>query len=1447
MSSFNSSILLLLFLCWSLVFSILQGLVHAVILCFSREHVFFQFIHIIVYFFFFVGLLQGWLAWSLCNSMLLWEHVFFQFIHIIIILFVGLLCSVLQGTCLLSIHPYYYYYFFVGLLCFCPAGTCLLSIHPYYYYYFFIWSLSLSLLQGLVHAMCLFNREPFFSLFIILFSLSLSLLFYPAGSHALFLCLIICPFNSSLFLYYYFSVGLLSLSDIPWSMPGTCLLSLSSILLLLFLCYCNSCRAWSTPVILCLFFFISILLLLLFLLVSYVSLWLGPVLVFSFWLSLSLSLSLSLLNMSFFCLLPIIIIIISLCWSFVSLLSLARCNSMSLGTTCLLQFIHIIIIIISLLVSFLSCMAWSLSLSLSILLLTFLCWSLCVLSQGLVHAVFLCTMNSLSLYLLAFDIIISLLSSCRACIHNSIWEQLSSTLLFSLFWSLSLLRALLNSIDTFWDMSFLLSLSIFYFEVSLLVSLCLSLQGWVHTVVLCFKSDMSPFFLYPYYYSLSLGLSLVQSCKFSLLSLSLLLKGTVFFQLIHIINLFFVGLSLSVLHGFVHHVILCFSRNMSSFFSHFYYYYYYLLLSLVIITCLSSIPPYLSLLQGLVHILSSMLLFLTCLLSIHPYYAMDISLCWSLCSYLQGWAWSMVCPSMLLYLEHVFFQFITLLLFYFFVGLLSPAGAWGLVTILCCKEHVFFQFIHIIIIISLLVSCVSVFPRLILSMSSFIHPYYYYFFCWSCVSVLQGLGPRWLGHAVILCFTKGTCLLSIIHIIIIISLLVSCVSACRAWLGPHVILCFSQEHVFFQFIHIIIIISLLVSLCSVLQGLVHAVILCFSREHVFFQFIHIIIIISLLVSLCLSLQGLVHAETCLLSPIHPFIIIIISFVGLFVFCPAGLGPRWLGPRCNSILLSFSREHVFFQFIHIIIIISFVGLLCSVLQGLVHAEHVFFQFIHIIIIISLLVSYVLSCRAGVHAGLVHTVIPASLGNMSSFNSSILLLLFLFVGLCVLSFQFIQEHVFFHYYYYYFFVGLLCSVLQGFSREHVFFQFIHIIIIISLLVSCVSVLQGLVHLVILCFSREHVFFQFIHPYYYYYFFVGLLCSGTCLLSIHPYYYYYFFLCWSLVFCPAGLGHAVILCFSREHVFFQFIHIIIIISFVGLLCSVLQGLVHAGTCLLSIHPYYYYYFFVGLLCLSFGPRCNSSFSREHVFFQFIHIILFYLLVSCVSVLQGLVHAGTCLLSIHPYYYYYFFVGLLCFCPAGLGSSLVVAMLRKSVETRDWLNTIEPRNVRAVMKRVVEDITAIDVQVGQLYEEGVRKERSSDSSRRTHSYSLSQQQRRTQWNFTPSIDNSLISNIQKLFSEKIEIFSAVEFSKVSVLTGIIKISLKTFLECVRLRTFGRYGLQQIQVDTHYLQLYLWRFVSDENLVQVLLDEIVCSTAHRCLDPSMMEPSVIELICERG
>jgi hypothetical protein len=156
---------------------------------------------------------------------------------------------------------------------------------------------------------------------------------------------------------------------------------------------------------------------------------------------------------------------------------------------------------------------------------------------------------------------------------------------------------------------------------------------------------------------------------------------------------------------------------------------------------------------------------------------------------------------------------------------------------------------------------------------------------------------------------------------------------------------------------------------------------------------------------------------------------------------------------------------------------------------------------------------------------------------------------------------------------------------------------------------------------------------------------------------------------------------------------------------------------------------------------------------------------------------------------------------------------MIRKSVEARDWLHTIEPRNVRSVMKRLVEDVTLMDKQVGLLFEEGNKKTEGSETSR-TFTYSITKGGHGG-YPYSSSShnmgDSSLLSNIQKLFYERIEVFAKVELNKLSIVTGIIKIALKALVECVRLRTFGKFGLQQIQVDAHYLQIYLWRYVTDE------------------------------------
>ncbi len=74
-----------------------------------------------------------------------------------------------------------------------------------------------------------------------------------------------------------------------------------------------------------------------------------------------------------------------------------------------------------------------------------------------------------------------------------------------------------------------------------------------------------------------------------------------------------------------------------------------------------------------------------------------------------------------------------------------------------------------------------------------------------------------------------------------------------------------------------------------------------------------------------------------------------------------------------------------------------------------------------------------------------------------------------------------------------------------------------------------------------------------------------------------------------------------------------------------------------------------------------------------------------------------------------------------------------------------------------------------------------------------------------------------------------------------VICVCIQALLECVRLRTFGKFGLQQMQVDCHYLQVYLWKFVSDEQLVRMLLEQVMASTIERCVEHTLMGQSVSE------
>lgn len=172
---------------------------------------------------------------------------------------------------------------------------------------------------------------------------------------------------------------------------------------------------------------------------------------------------------------------------------------------------------------------------------------------------------------------------------------------------------------------------------------------------------------------------------------------------------------------------------------------------------------------------------------------------------------------------------------------------------------------------------------------------------------------------------------------------------------------------------------------------------------------------------------------------------------------------------------------------------------------------------------------------------------------------------------------------------------------------------------------------------------------------------------------------------------------------------------------------------------------------------------------------------------------------------------------------------MLRVSVLARDWLRAPEPRGPRAVCRRVVETLASADSAASQLFPTSMKP--SSDSSRRTI------------WSRAPSS----FSPINRIFSERIEVFSPAGADRAALSNGALKVALKALVECVRLRTFGRHGLQQLQVDVHFLQQRLSCMGNDERLLNALLEDALASAQLRCVDPQLMEPSIVDIICERG
>ncbi|XP_057440697.1 vacuolar protein sorting-associated protein 51 homolog [Lotus japonicus] len=188
---------------------------------------------------------------------------------------------------------------------------------------------------------------------------------------------------------------------------------------------------------------------------------------------------------------------------------------------------------------------------------------------------------------------------------------------------------------------------------------------------------------------------------------------------------------------------------------------------------------------------------------------------------------------------------------------------------------------------------------------------------------------------------------------------------------------------------------------------------------------------------------------------------------------------------------------------------------------------------------------------------------------------------------------------------------------------------------------------------------------------------------------------------------------------------------------------------------------------------------------------------------------------------------------------------LLKKRFTTPCWVKHKEPREVHMFVDLFLQELEVIGNEVKEILPQGIRKHHRVDStgsnasSTRSNSF---REEKLTRSNTLKGRSQQLLeTHLAKLFKQKVEIFTKVEYTQESVIMTIVKLCLKSLQEFVRFQTFNRSGFQQIQLDIQFLRTPIKEIVEDEAAMDFLLDEVIVAATERCLDPISLEPPILE------
>ncbi|CAK4084711.1 unnamed protein product [Aphanomyces euteiches] len=187
--------------------------------------------------------------------------------------------------------------------------------------------------------------------------------------------------------------------------------------------------------------------------------------------------------------------------------------------------------------------------------------------------------------------------------------------------------------------------------------------------------------------------------------------------------------------------------------------------------------------------------------------------------------------------------------------------------------------------------------------------------------------------------------------------------------------------------------------------------------------------------------------------------------------------------------------------------------------------------------------------------------------------------------------------------------------------------------------------------------------------------------------------------------------------------------------------------------------------------------------------------------------------------------------------------ALLRTSVLSTNWLEAKEPRAVRSDMDGLVDEMIRIVKSTAEVLGEQM------PGANRTNSQSGIRDLRRSKSNAPRTMGSGkqatssghMYMDVARLFAKKIHVFndSDLDITVESVVACIFKIAFKAFGEYIRLTTFSKFGVQQIQIDTEWLKIIAAMFLTQEsNLheIESLLSDVVTNSMERAVDYTLME-----------